>query len=154
MVAAAVLVLSLFLLVLALDRSRRRPARERRGELGLRRGQRQLLGLGHVPDPPLAAARRGNGAVHPRLDRDAGTRSSTRGELTAIVGVTAFVLIAYNGIVDKPNDGLQMDLAIGYWLAMLASLAIFVSRRFRAVESGGARGASRRRPVAVACGRY
>src|ERR687898_972642 len=67
-----------------------------------------------------------------------------RGELTAIVGLTAFVLIAYNGIVDKPNDGLQMDLAIGYWLAMLASLAIFVSGGFRGVESGG--GARRKPP--------
>jgi hypothetical protein len=69
-----------------------------------------------------------------------------RGELTAIVGLTAFVLIAYNGIVDKPNDGLQMDLAIGFWLAMLASLAIFVSGGFRAVESGGG---ARRKPPAT-----
>ena len=28
-----------------------------------------------------------------------------RGELTAIVGLTAFVLIAYNGLVDKPQAG-------------------------------------------------
>src|SRR5215218_1406423 len=69
-----------------------------------------------------------------------------RGELTAIVGLTAFVLIAYNGIVDKPEDGLQMDLAVGYWLAMLASLAIFVSGGFRAVESGGG---ARRKPPAT-----
>src|SRR3954452_6527319 len=60
-----------------------------------------------------------------------------RGEVTAIVGLTAFVLIAYNGIVSKPQDGLVISLSYGYWLALLASLVIFVSGGFRAVESGG-----------------
>jgi hypothetical protein len=69
-----------------------------------------------------------------------------RGELTAIVGLTAFVLIAYNGIVDKPNDGLEIGLAFGYWLALLASIGIFLSGGFRAVESGGG---ARRRPPAT-----
>jgi hypothetical protein len=69
-----------------------------------------------------------------------------RGELTAIVGLTAFVLIAYNGIVDKPQDGLEITLAFGYWLALLASIGIFVSGGFRAVESGGG---ARRKPPAT-----
>jgi hypothetical protein len=69
-----------------------------------------------------------------------------RGELTAIVGLTAFVLIAYNGVVDKPEDGLEISLAIGYWLALLASLGIFISGGFRAVESGGG---ARRKPPAT-----
>jgi hypothetical protein len=69
-----------------------------------------------------------------------------RGELTAIVGLAAFVLIAYNGIVDKPQDGLQISLSFGYWLALLASLVIFVSGGFRAVESGGG---ARRKPPAT-----
>jgi hypothetical protein len=69
-----------------------------------------------------------------------------RGELTAIVGLTAFVLIAYNGIVDKPQDGLEISLAFGYWLALLASIGIFVSGGFRAVESGGG---ARRKPPAT-----
>jgi hypothetical protein len=68
-----------------------------------------------------------------------------RGELTAIVGLTAFVLIAYNGIVDKPEDGLEMSLGFGYWLALLASIGIFISGGFRAVESGG--GAQRKPPA-------
>jgi hypothetical protein len=68
-----------------------------------------------------------------------------RGEVTAIVGLIAFVLIAYNGIVDKPQDGLEMSLAFGYWLALLASLGIFISGGFRAVESGG--GAQRKPPA-------
>src|SRR5262245_58692337 len=68
-----------------------------------------------------------------------------RGEVTAIVGLIAFVLIAYNGIVDKPQDGLEMSLSYGYWLALLASLGIFLSGGFRAVESGG--GAQRKPPA-------
>jgi hypothetical protein len=68
-----------------------------------------------------------------------------RGEVTAIVGLTAFVLIAYNGLVDKPNEGLETSLSYGYWLAMLASLGIFLSGGFRAVESGG--GAQRKPPA-------
>jgi hypothetical protein len=69
-----------------------------------------------------------------------------RGELTAIVGLTAFVLIAYNGIVDKPQEGLEMSLSFGYWLALLASLGIFISGGIRAVESGGG---ARRKPPAT-----
>ena len=69
-----------------------------------------------------------------------------RGELTAIVGLTAFVLIAYNGIVDKPNDGLEIGLAFGYWLALLASIGISLSGGLRAVESGGG---ARRKPPAT-----
>jgi hypothetical protein len=69
-----------------------------------------------------------------------------RGELTAIVGLTAFVLIAYNGLVDKPQEGLEMSLAIGYWLALLASIGIFISGGFRAAESGGG---ARRKPPAT-----
>ena len=68
-----------------------------------------------------------------------------RGELTAIVGITAFVLIAYNGVVDKPNDGLEVSLSYGYWIALLASLGIFLAGGFRAVESGG--GGQRKPPA-------
>jgi hypothetical protein len=69
-----------------------------------------------------------------------------RGELTAIVGLTAFVLIAYNGLVDKPQEGLEISLSFGYWLALLASIGIFLSGGSRAVESGGG---ARRKPPAT-----
>ena len=69
-----------------------------------------------------------------------------RGEVTAIVGLAAFVLIAYNGLIDKPQDGLEISLSFGYWLALLASLGIFISGGFRAVESGGG---ARRKPPAT-----
>ena len=69
-----------------------------------------------------------------------------RGELTAVVGLTAFVLIAYNGLVDKPSpNDLGISLSYGYLLALLASLGIFFAGGFRAVESGG--GAQRKPPA-------
>jgi hypothetical protein len=69
-----------------------------------------------------------------------------RGELTAIVGLTAFVLIIVNGLVDKPQNGLELGLSFGWWLALLASIGIFISGGFRAVESGGG---ARRKPPAT-----
>jgi hypothetical protein len=69
-----------------------------------------------------------------------------RGEVTAIVGLTAFVLIVFNGIVSKPQNGLEISLSFGYWLALLASIGIFISGGFRAVESGGG---ARRKPPAT-----
>lgn len=69
-----------------------------------------------------------------------------RGELTAIVGLTALVLIAFNGLISKPQDGLEIGLSIGYWIALLAAFAIHLSGGFRAVESGGG---ARRKPPAT-----
>ena len=69
-----------------------------------------------------------------------------RGELTAIVGLTAFVLIAYNGFIDKPSpNDIGVNLSYGYFLAILASLGIFISGGLRAVDSGG--GAQRKPPA-------
>ena len=69
-----------------------------------------------------------------------------RGELTAIVGLTAMVLILYNGVIDKPSaNDLGINLSYGYFLALLASAGIFISGGFRAVESGG--GAQRKPPA-------
>lgn len=69
-----------------------------------------------------------------------------RGELTAIVGLTAFVLIAYNGFIDKPSpNDIGVSLSYGYYIAILASLTIFVTGGFRSVDSGG--GAQRKPPA-------
>jgi hypothetical protein len=69
-----------------------------------------------------------------------------RGELTAIVGLTAFVLIAYSGFVDKPSpNDLGVNLSYGYFIGLLAALGIFASGGYRTVESGG--GAQRKPPA-------
>jgi hypothetical protein len=49
------------------------------------------------------------------------------GELTMVVGFMMMVLIGYNGIIDKPGSGdaeIGVGLDYGYWLALLASIAI------------------------------
>lgn len=61
-----------------------------------------------------------------------------RGELTAIVGLTAFVLIAYNGIIDRPGSHQQeigISLEIGYWIALLAAAGIAGAGIGRATEA-------------------
>lgn len=54
--------------------------------------------------------------------------SWTPGELTMVVSFAAMVLIAYNGLIDRPapDEGLQFGtgLAWGYWVALLASVTI------------------------------
>jgi len=69
-----------------------------------------------------------------------------RGELTAIVGLTAFVLIAYNGFIDKPSpNDIGVNLSYGYFVGLLAALGIFATGGYRTVESGG--GAQRKPPA-------
>jgi hypothetical protein len=69
-----------------------------------------------------------------------------KGEMTAVVGLLAFVLIAYNGLIDKPSpNNLGISLSYGYFLALLASLGIFLAGGLRAVDSGG--GAQRKPPA-------
>ena len=69
-----------------------------------------------------------------------------RGELTAIVGLTALVLIAYNGFIDRPSpNDIGVGLSYGYFIALLAAIGIFLAGASRAVESGG--GAPRKPPA-------
>ena len=69
-----------------------------------------------------------------------------RGELTAIVGLTALTLIAYNGFVDKPSQNdIGISLSYGYFIALLAAIGIFIAGSSRALESGG--GAPRKPPA-------
>jgi hypothetical protein len=49
------------------------------------------------------------------------------GEMTMVAGFAALVLIAYNGIIDKPGSGraeIGLGLDYGYWIALLASIGI------------------------------
>ena len=47
------------------------------------------------------------------------------GEVTMIVGATAFVLILCNGIIlGKPDPGIEVGLGIGYFVGLLASLGL------------------------------
>lgn len=60
------------------------------------------------------------------------------GELTMIVGFTAFVLIAYNGIIDRPGSGgaeSGVGLSVGYWVALLAAVGIAAAGFWRSSVS-------------------
>jgi len=63
------------------------------------------------------------------------------GEMTMVAGFSAFVLIAYNGIMFKPEpvEGqvFGTSLGIGYWLALIAAAVIGVVGFLRSMESGG-----------------
>ena len=63
------------------------------------------------------------------------------GEMTMVAGFTAFVLIAYNGIMFKPEpvEGqvFGTSLGIGYWIALLAAAVIGVVGYLRSQASGG-----------------
>ena len=63
------------------------------------------------------------------------------GEMTMVIGFIAFVLIFYNGIIDKPapSEGLEFgtSLAWGYWIALLAAAAIGATGFFRSAEERG-----------------
>jgi hypothetical protein len=61
------------------------------------------------------------------------------GEMTMIAGFAAFVLIAYNGIIDKPGSGpaeVGLSLDYGYWIALLCTIAIAAVGFTRSIESG------------------
>ncbi len=65
------------------------------------------------------------------------------GEITMLGGLAATVLIAYNGLLDKPGMGtaeIGISLDYGYWLALIASILIFVTGYLRSLESGARQG--------------
>jgi hypothetical protein len=63
------------------------------------------------------------------------------GELTMVVGFTAFVLILYNGIMDTPapDAGLEFGVSLdyGYWVALISALAIAATGFLRSAEERG-----------------
>ncbi len=61
------------------------------------------------------------------------------GEITMLSGFAAFVLIAYNGLIDKPGSGpaeIGLGLDYGYWIALACALAIAMVGFTRSIESG------------------
>ena len=54
------------------------------------------------------------------------------GEVTMVVGITAFVLIICNGIVlGRPGDTVDIGLGFGYFVGLLASGAMLVAGYLR-----------------------
>jgi hypothetical protein len=60
-----------------------------------------------------------------------------RGELTAVVGLTAATLLFYTGIIDRPGEPSgEIELEIGWYGAMLGSILTTVGGALRSSETG------------------
>jgi hypothetical protein len=60
------------------------------------------------------------------------------GELTMVLGFTAFVLIAYNGLIDPPGTQtaeIGITKEVGYYVALFASLGVSAAGIGRAMEA-------------------
>jgi hypothetical protein len=54
------------------------------------------------------------------------------GEVTMVVGITAFVLILCNGIIlGRPEPAIEIGLGIGYFVGLIASAAMLVAGYLR-----------------------
>lgn len=59
-----------------------------------------------------------------------------RGELTAVVGISAIGLIFYNGILDRPGEPSgQISLGIGWFAMLLGAVLIFSGGALRSAQS-------------------
>ncbi len=59
------------------------------------------------------------------------------GEMTMVAGFAAFVLILYNGVIDKPGSGnaeINQSLDYGYFVALFSALAIGLTGLSRSQE--------------------
>jgi len=56
-----------------------------------------------------------------------------RGELTAVIGIIAFGLVVYNGVIDRPGEPpSEIELEIGWWMALLGTILITAGGAYRA----------------------
>jgi hypothetical protein len=68
-----------------------------------------------------------------------------RGELTAVVGVTAFVITIFVGVIDRPGSPPgQISVDFGWGLALVGTLLMIAGAAWRSQES-----APRRKPPGV-----
>ncbi|MEA2246709.1 MAG: hypothetical protein QOH46_1238 [Solirubrobacteraceae bacterium] len=56
-----------------------------------------------------------------------------RGEMTAVIGIIAFGLVAYQGVIDRPGEPpSEINLAFGWWIGLLGTILITVGGSYRA----------------------
>jgi hypothetical protein len=68
-----------------------------------------------------------------------------RGELTAVIALTALTFTIYRGIIDKPGSPSgEIAVSYGWWVALLGSTLILVGSIWRSRESS-----ARRKPPGV-----
>lgn len=62
------------------------------------------------------------------------------GEFTMTVGFAVIVLVAFNGLLNKPGDSIEefgISLTYGYFVALLAGVLMAGAGAMRSLESGG-----------------
>jgi hypothetical protein len=58
-----------------------------------------------------------------------------RGEMTAVIGLTAATLLFYVGVIDRPGEPSgEIGLSIGWYLAFVASVAVAAGGAIRSSE--------------------
>jgi hypothetical protein len=56
-----------------------------------------------------------------------------RGEMTAVIGIIAFGLVVYQGVIDRPGEPpSEISLAYGWFMALLGTILITVGGSYRA----------------------
>jgi hypothetical protein len=56
-----------------------------------------------------------------------------RGEMTAVIGIIAFGLVAYVGVIDRPGEPpSEISLGFGWFIALLGTILIAVGGSYRA----------------------
>ena len=56
-----------------------------------------------------------------------------RGEMTAVIGIIVFGLVVYQGVIDRPGEPpSEIELEIGWWMALLGTILIIVGGSARA----------------------
>jgi hypothetical protein len=60
-----------------------------------------------------------------------------RGELTAVIGLIAVALLIFSGVIDRPGTPSgQIGLTVGWFIALLAALAVLAGGAIRSAETG------------------
>ena len=56
-----------------------------------------------------------------------------RGEMTAVIGIIAFGLVAYVGVIDRPGEPpSEISLAFGWFMALIGTILIAIGGSYRA----------------------
>jgi archaellum biogenesis protein FlaJ (TadC family) len=58
-----------------------------------------------------------------------------RGQLTSVVAIAAFGLLAYNGVIDRPGESSAASLKYGWFVSLLGTLLMLVGSVMRQNET-------------------
>jgi hypothetical protein len=63
-----------------------------------------------------------------------------RGELTAVIGLLALMMVLFRGVIDKPGSPRsEISPSIGFFIALVGSLLMLLGSLYRSQEAGAER---------------